>query len=156
MKRLILVGMVVGLLLSGCATIIKGSGPQAIQLKSNPQGASCEVYNLRTNEKLETGRIAPATLMLSSGKSYFEYAKYRIRCDYEGKSQEALVEGSVNGWYIGGNIIFGGLIGSLIVDPITGAMWTLEPDVINADFEDPSKSILKKEVVVEKPKETLL
>jgi hypothetical protein len=33
---------------------------------------------------------------------------------------------SVNGWYVG-NVIFGGLVGFLIVDPLTGAMWVLEP-----------------------------
>lgn len=32
----------------------------------------------------------------------------------------------MNGWYIG-NLLFGGIIGLLIVDPATGAMWTLIP-----------------------------
>jgi hypothetical protein len=35
----------------------------------------------------------------------------------------------VNGWYFG-NIIFGGLIGLLAVDPATGAMYTLKPDAV--------------------------
>jgi hypothetical protein len=34
----------------------------------------------------------------------------------------------MDGWYIG-NILFGGLIGILIVDPLTGAMWKLD-DVV--------------------------
>ncbi len=34
------------------------------------------------------------------------------------------LEATLDGWYIG-NIIFGGLIGFLIVDPLTGAMWKL-------------------------------
>jgi len=34
----------------------------------------------------------------------------------------------VGGWYIAGNILVGGLIGWFIVDPITGAMWNLEPE----------------------------
>ena len=37
-----------------------------------------------------------------------------------------------NGWYLG-NIIFGGLIG-LIIDPITGAMYDLTPNEINAQM----------------------
>ena len=32
-----------------------------------------------------------------------------------------------NGWYLAGNFIFGGLLGWLIVDPATGAMWNLKP-----------------------------
>jgi hypothetical protein len=35
------------------------------------------------------------------------------------------VECSINGWYFG-NIVFGGLIGFLIVDPVTGAMFKLD------------------------------
>lgn len=36
----------------------------------------------------------------------------------------------MDGWYFG-NILFGGLIGFLIVDPATGAMYTLKPDTLN-------------------------
>jgi len=32
----------------------------------------------------------------------------------------------LDGWYIAGNLLFGGLIGYFIVDPATGAMWTLK------------------------------
>ena len=38
-----------------------------------------------------------------------------------------------DGWYIGGNILVGGLIGWFIVDPLTGAMYTL-PKEVNADL----------------------
>ena len=31
---------------------------------------------------------------------------------------------TMDGWFIG-NLLFGGIIGVLIVDPITGAMWKL-------------------------------
>jgi hypothetical protein len=36
---------------------------------------------------------------------------------------------SVSGWYFG-NVVFGGLIGMLIVDPLTGAMYNLTPEKI--------------------------
>ena len=45
------------------------------------------------------------------------------------------VDTRLNGWYIGGNLIFGGLIGWLIVDPATGAMWTLNTREINLTLE---------------------
>jgi hypothetical protein len=44
------------------------------------------------------------------------------------------VDCNVNGWYIDNNL-FGGLIGMLIVDPITGAMYKLSPDKLDASLE---------------------
>ena len=41
------------------------------------------------------------------------------------------IDGAINGWYFG-NIIFGGLIGMLAVDPATGAMYTLSPKEVLA------------------------
>lgn len=44
-----------------------------------------------------------------------------------------IISGKIDvGWYLVGNIFIGGLIGWLIVDPLTGAMWTLSPDMIYA------------------------
>jgi hypothetical protein len=44
-----------------------------------------------------------------------------------------LITGELNiGWYLVGNFFFGGLIGWLIIDPLTGAMWTLSPEMIYA------------------------
>jgi hypothetical protein len=37
-----------------------------------------------------------------------------------------------NGWYIAGNLVFGGLIGWFIVDPFNGAMYNLSPETIDA------------------------
>ena len=36
--------------------------------------------------------------------------------------------------YLVGNFFIGGLIGWLVVDPLTGAMWTLSPDTIYTDL----------------------
>ena len=46
--------------------------------------------------------------------------------------QVATISAELDGWYIG-NIVFGGLIGMLIVDPATGAMWRLD-DSVNASL----------------------
>jgi len=40
-----------------------------------------------------------------------------------------VVRADIDGWYFA-NILFGGLIGMLIVDPITGKMWKLPPQAI--------------------------
>ncbi|MCG2921469.1 hypothetical protein KZ305_25620, partial [Escherichia coli] len=47
------------------------------------------------------------------------------------QTQTMQVKSRLNGWYFG-NIIFGGLIGILVVDPMTGAMFTLSPKDVNA------------------------
>jgi hypothetical protein len=47
--------------------------------------------------------------------------------------KELTVTGTVSGWYIG-DILFGGAIGMLAVDPVTGAMYTL-PDAVTGALE---------------------
>jgi hypothetical protein len=132
---------------SGCASIIKGGGAQAIQFKSSPTNSICEIRDFNTDNVLS--RITtPSIVPLEKSRGYFKSAKYRVTCSLEGRnSQEAIIEGYANGWYIGGNIIFGGLLGYLVVDPATGAMWSLQPVLVSVDFDDPSKSILKRQVV---------
>lgn len=41
----------------------------------------------------------------------------------------AQIHRGLNGWYLFGNLFFGGLLGYLVVDPLTGAMWTLDEEV---------------------------
>ena len=56
------------------------------------------------------------------------------------------MQSNLNGWYLAGNLLFFRLcfIGWLIVDPATGAMWTLSPDTINAKMKEET-SFLKTE-----------
>ncbi|MEA2098896.1 MAG: hypothetical protein U9P72_02065 [Campylobacterota bacterium] len=49
------------------------------------------------------------------------YPDYVISCMIDGSKRKSKVESGLNGWYFG-NIIFGGLLGILIVDPISGAI----------------------------------
>ena len=66
---------------------------------------------------------------------------------------ETEVKGGLNGWYFG-NVVFGGLLGIVIVDPLTGAMWTLRPDDLTVEMAALSsgqESILLKETPVLPP-----
>ena len=45
------------------------------------------------------------------------------------------MRGAVIGWYFG-NIIFGGLIGLLAVEPATGARYTLKPDAVEGTLSE--------------------
>lgn len=124
-----LIAIAVATALSGCATII-GSTTQPLTIKSTPEGANVVVIN-RAGEKIHSG-VAPMTVTLNRGAGYFKPEIYTIKFDKEGyESKEVVVTGQVNGWYFG-NIIFGGLIiGMLIVDPNTGAMYSLSNDKVD-------------------------
>jgi len=56
-----------------------------------------------------------------------------VRITKDGYEEQSIpIKSSPNGWYIGGNLIFGGLIGWFIVDPLSGAMYTLSPEKVSA------------------------
>lgn len=128
MQRAMLAGLV-ALGLSGCASIIEGS-TQNITVKSEPAGASISITD-RGGQKIHTG-VTPATVSLKRGAGYFKSEQYTVRFEKPGfEPTEVKIIGSVNGWYFG-NILIGGLIGMLAVDPATGAMYTLAPADLSA------------------------
>lgn len=119
-------------LLSGCASIIKHGG-QGVSFRSTPEGATVSITN-RAGKKIHRG-TTPLTLRLKRGAGYFRAERYVVRFEMDGYSpKEMTLKGSVNGWYFG-NIIFGGLVGLFIVDPLTGAMYTLKPDDVEIALE---------------------
>lgn len=67
----------------------------------------------------------PAAVMLKSGSSFFKRAKYKLEFTLPGYgTKTSTLEADVNGWYFG-NLVFGGAIGMLIVDPASGAMYRI-------------------------------
>jgi len=63
-----------------------------------------------------------------------ENASYVIVDKKEGyEKQQFVLKSTLDGWYFG-NIMIGGLIGMLIVDPLTGAMYNL-PDRVDVNLE---------------------
>ncbi len=133
MKRILLLALI-GLVIVGCASIIKGKYQQ-VPITSVPSGASIVIYDVRTSAEVGRG-TSPYTVTLKRGTSYFNKGIYRVVLEKdEYRRKEVMLQGTANGWYIAGNIFLGGLIGWLIVDPITGAMWTLRPEIINVGME---------------------
>ncbi len=118
--------------LVGCASIVSHSRWN-VPISSNPSGASVSVVNLRDNQEVFTG-TTPATANLKSGGGFFAKAKYKVNFDLPGhKPFSTNLEAKFNGWYIG-NLVFGGVIGFLIVDPATGAMYSLKDMSVNAEL----------------------
>ncbi len=114
------------LLLTGCASIV-GKDVFPVTINSNPNGANITVEDEK-GKTIFTG-VTPTTVTLNAGESYFHAKSYSITFSKPGYAeQHAVIKANLSGWYWG-NILFGGLIGLLVVDPITGKMWKLPPEV---------------------------
>jgi len=119
------IGVVVTLLTTGCASIVSKSD-WPVTVSSNPSGAEVSIKDESTGNEVFHG-TTPTTLTLASSSGYFSTAKYDVEVKLAGYSVgKGRITAKLNGWYIG-NIVFGGLIGLLIVDPATGAMYKLPP-----------------------------
>jgi hypothetical protein len=113
--------------LSGCATIVH-SGPRTIPVASTPAGAKVSIYD-RENTLVMTN-TTPFVASLEPKYGYFKGQTYRLVFEMPGYAPAELkIDASLSGWYFG-NLVFGGLIGMLIVDPLTGAMYNLSPEKI--------------------------
>jgi len=72
-------------------------------------------------------------MLQKSDGSYWGKKNFTIEISKEGYETQVIpITANVNGWYIGGNIIFGGFIGWFVVDPFNGAMYTLTPEQVSA------------------------
>lgn len=120
-------------LVTGCATIV-GDKEQSITINSSPSNANVLITDERSME-VHSGNTPTTVQLRKSDGSYFGGKTYTIELSKDGyESRTMMINSSPNGWYIGGNILLGGLIGWLIVDPLTGAMYNLTPDSINASL----------------------
>ncbi len=125
MKKMISCLLIFCLLcVTGCASIVSKSD-YPVSFNSSPEGATITIID-KNGQKIYRGKT-PAQITLKSGTGYFSGAKYNVIFEKEDcEPQTVVLEKSLDGWYIG-NILFGGIIGLLIVDPATGAMWKLPP-----------------------------
>ncbi len=112
----------VAMLFSSCATIIDGSN-YPVSIRTNPPGADVTITN-KFGEEIYKGQ-SPANITLKSGAGYFSRAMYKVKLSSPGFKEKVIeINFRFNGWYIG-NIVLGGAIGWLIVDPLTGGMWKI-------------------------------
>lgn len=125
-KTGLLLAAVAAVSLSGCASIVSKS-QYNVAVSSLPEGAAFVIKD-KSGVKVHRG-VTPQTVTLSSGAGYFQGATYTVDFTKEGHQPAVeTLDSSLNGWYWG-NIVFGGLIGLLAVDPATGAMWKLDERV---------------------------
>ena len=87
-------------------------------------------------------------MKLKAGSGFFGKARYQVTYTKNGYETKTVpVEFKLDGWYFG-NILLGGLIGMLIIDPATGAMYKLETEFLNETLVQSTASVQKEELKV--------
>lgn len=116
---------VVMLLLSGCASIVR-DGYQSVPVQANMDNVDIEITN--SQGALVYKGQAPTSVMLKTSKQgYFSPEKYTVKASKPGyATRYQTIDWHVSNWYIFGNLVFGGIFGWFIVDPLTGHMYYLD------------------------------
>lgn len=134
MCKFILLFLIV-LCFSGCASIIHG-GDKVVSVRSHPEAKF--IIKTPNGDAVYKGET-PERVYLKRGRGYFQASDYTIEFQKDGYEDKVLpIKQSLDGWYTAGNIVIGGLIGWIIVDPITGAMWDIKD--VNAYLDPTTKA----------------
>lgn len=114
------------LLLSSCASIFNRT-TKDVNVTSSPAGLYFEVKD-RQGLLVSSG-TTPATIQLSSRYGFFKGQTYTFTAKRNGREVGSMVMyAGLSPWYFG-NLLLGGALGMLIIDPATGGMWTLSKNV---------------------------
>jgi len=122
---------------SSCASIVTRS-IYPLSINSTPSDAKISITDKKGRE-IFSGHT-PAAVQLSAGAGFFVKAEYQVKFSSPGYEDKIVpITFSLDGWYFG-NIFFGGLIGMLIVDPATGAMWKIDTRFLNEKLRQSTTS----------------
>jgi hypothetical protein len=138
LKRLVIL-LVVAAAGTSCASIVTRS-IYPVDFNSTPQGAEVEIES-RDGRIVYSGRT-PATVWLEPSAGYMRPEHYKVTYRHAGgEPVTTWINARIDGWYFG-NLFLGGLIGMLLIDPLTGAMWKIPPgsQVINVSPEPPLRA----------------
>ncbi|KKK88004.1 hypothetical protein LCGC14_2747550, partial [marine sediment metagenome] len=130
--------MLLVVLSSGCASIIC-KGEKMVKISSEPTGANFIIKN-RKGKVVENG-ITPTSVYLKKGSGWFRAGDYTISMSQVGfvPTTQKIKQDLEWFWYLGGNAVIGGAIGWVIIDPLTGAMWTI--DDVNISLESATNTL---------------
>lgn len=129
--------------LYGCASIVSKS-EYPVSISSQPEGAKIIITN-KAGQDIFLGKT-PTTVTLKASRGFFKGEDYTVSFQKEGYTPHtAQIARRIDGWYIG-NVVFGGLIGWLIVDPATGAMWTLKD--LHVDLSPSETSLIEEKLEI--------
>ena len=139
MKKFYFLFLIACLFLSSCASIVSKSR-YPISINSTPSEAKITITDKKGIEVF-TGNT-PATVKLNAGAGFFSKARYQVKFEKNGYQAKTVpIDFKLDGWYFG-NILVGGAIGMLIIDPATGAMFKLDTEFLNETLVPNEQSIV--------------
>jgi hypothetical protein len=125
------------ILFSSCATIF-GHSSYPVSINTDPSGAILSITDKKGKEVYK-GQ-SPATVELKSSSGFFAKAQYQVKISSQGYAEQIIpINYKLNGWYWG-NLLIGGALGMLIIDPASGAMWKLSTPPINVTLNKSTAS----------------
>jgi len=124
MKKILL--LLVLLNVSSCASIVSDN-EYLVDIESFPSDTQFMIKD--ENQNIVSSGRTPNKAMLEASDGFFSKAHYTVEFANNGQKVEKKINPELDNWYWG-NILFGGPIGLLIVDPITGSMYELPEKVI--------------------------
>ena len=122
-------------MVSGCASIVVGSH-RDINIKSTPPDAAVSIQERESKQIVHKGQT-PLIVPLSTRGGYFKSKQYDVTISKDGYDTKTVnIDSFLSGWYAGNLILWPvAVLGGLLVDPLTGAMWSLTPKNIDAVLE---------------------
>ncbi|MFW6020174.1 MAG: PEGA domain-containing protein [Bacteroidales bacterium] len=125
-------------LLSSCASIVSKS-TYPLSINSSPSNAKVSITDKKGKE-IYLGNT-PANVKLKAGAGFFSKAEYQVKFSSPGYDDKIVpITFKLDGWYFG-NILIGGVLGMLIIDPATGAMWKIKTEFLNETLSKSTASI---------------
>jgi len=127
----------ISVMILSCASVVSRS-EYDVTITSNPSNSYITITD-RDGFDVFSGNT-PAYVTLPADAGYFVGAKYTVTFEKPGfQTETLLLQNKIDGWYFG-NLLLGGIIGMLIIDPFTGAMWKL-PSNMHASLQSGMNSI---------------
>ena len=112
--------------LGACASIVSGY-EHNVSVSSTPSDANFKIID-KSGAEIYSGKT-PASVSLNSGDGYFSKAQYSIKFEKSGYAHKNYeLTSIISNWYWV-NIPFLNILGLLIVDPATGAMYELPENI---------------------------
>lgn len=116
---------------SSCASLFSKS-QYPVFINSVPEGAKISVLSGRGDLVFEG--TTPSLVVLDASEGYFQRADYMITLSKPGYFEKQVhLQAQLDGWYLM-NFFGGGVLGFLIIDPMTGNMWTIRQKAINVQM----------------------
>ena len=127
------------LCLTACASILSKS-IYPIRITSNPSDARVNIVD-QDGTEVYNGK-APAVVQLEASAGFFKKQQYALTFSADGYQSKTIpLLCKVDGWYWG-NLLLGGVVGMLIIDPATGAMYKFHQESISTTLEKEDSAML--------------